>query len=352
MHVHLRGLKLSYKETVATGTKAAAVGGLTVVVDMPNTVPRLNTPRALEARLREIEEEAVVDVYMYAGIPEAPEEAAKLARYRRVVGFKVYPKDLEREEALRAAANQGLPIILHPELPEAERVVEVEEPRARDALRGCPLEAAAPYYLAHILDGVEPRLHITHASCPHTVKAAKDLGASVDITPHHLIYDTSTTMPQCYWKVNPPLRGREVRTALLNLLVEGSIDAVGSDHAPHAPWEKSEPLNCRPGISWLELWPSLVYSLLRPAYGSLGALKGLARLAYEAPRRILGLPPHAVEGGVANYTVLSLERTRFIGFRASKAPKDYHLMLPLSAETVLTVVRGKIVFSGFNPRGT
>lgn len=344
MHVHLRGLELSYKETVRTGTLAALRGGITLVADMPNTRPRLDTPEAIAARILEIAREAAVDVRIIAGIPRRPGDADRIARIPGVVAFKAYPEDLERPLQLMEAAGTGLPIILHPELPQAEGELERERLPSREAGRACHLEAASVGLLRDMV-GPDAVLHVTHASCASTVREARRAGATVDVAPHHLIYDyyRPPGMSDCLGKVNPPLRGPVERSLLLREVLEGRVDALASDHAPHAPWEKSEPLTCASGIPWLELWPWAVASLL----GGLGvwrALSTLSDLASAGPSRILGLPPRAVRGGEATYTLVRPVRWRFTGFEHSLAVRSYHFMVPLLGEPAGVVVRGRPVF--------
>jgi len=339
MHVHLRGLRLSYKETVRTGTLAALRGGITLVADMPNTRPRIDTPEAVRLRLMEIRREAAIPVLIIAGIPRSQEHAHKIARTPGVVAFKAYPGDLERERELRWAAETGLPIILHPELPEAEKAdLEREHLAARSAHRACHLEAAAVGLLRDLL-GRDARIHVTHASCPSTVREAGRHNATVDVAPHHLIYDARSppNMDQCLGKVNPPLRAPTERQELLNLLIEGSIDAVASDHAPHAPWEKSEPLACASGIPWLELWPMVLLSLLR-GLGLGRALVYLARLTSRGPADILGVPMPGSVGGPASYTIVSPVPGRFTGFAESRGVRRYHFMARLGGIIYTSII--------------
>jgi dihydroorotase len=166
------------------------------------------------------------------------------------------------------------------------------------------------------------------------------------VTPHHLFYSHASppNADECLGKVNPPLRSHLDRSVLVRELIEGRVDAVASDHAPHARWEKSEPLTCASGIPWLELWPWALLRLLLPL-GLREALSHLYRLAYDTPRRILDIPPHAEVGGLASYTVIHPEAWRWTGFRESRAIPYYHFMLDLYGVPAVTIVRGKVVYS-------
>ena len=336
LHVHLRGLRLSYKEDERSGTMAAAASGITLVADMPNTLPRLSTPSAVEEKLRALSEGSYVDYAVYAAVPDRPGDVEALLR-EPVVGFKVYPEDLGlRSASVSRALDLGRLVVLHPELPEAERV-SGEDGCERSELRGCWMESASVYLLARLGRG---RVHVTHASCPSTVRAAKELGMTVDVTPHHLFF--SCRMEGCYYKVNPPLRDEASRAELLKLLVEGAVDALASDHAPHSPREKDSPATCPPGFPWLGAWPWLVFRLVR-----LGVLP-LARFLYltsYSPARILGLKGYGElsPGSRANLVAIDMDATwRFAG-TYSKARYPHVFLEEMAGAPVAVYVGGELV---------
>lgn len=340
MHVHLRGLALSYKEDERSGTLAAARGGITLVADMPNTVPRLDEPSALARKLASLEENSVVEYMVYAAVPRDAEAVEKLASRPRVAGFKIYPSDLEKRWRVvnRLLGREDTLLVLHPELPEAERS-EYENLATRAYARGCHWEAAAPQLLADRL----ARLHVTHASCVSTLRAAKKVGATVDVAPHHLLAEPPRG-DGCLWKVNPPLRPWPEPWLLLNAVLEGMVDAFASDHAPHAAWEKSgDPLTCPPGIAWLEAWPHVLSCLV-----SAGALSvaEYARLVSTAPASILGVKRCLEPGCPASITVMRLGRGRFASVQYSKARSVPYFMWRTCSETVATFVAGRAVYLG------
>ncbi len=346
MHVHLRGLGLSYKEDEASGTRAAARGGVTLVADMPNTVPRLDTREALLEKLERLRRDAVVEALVYAAVPRDPRLLGELLSLPGVAGLKVYPRDLgERWPAVEEAlSREGLLVVLHPELPEAERG-DPEDPWARNGPRGCHWETAAVETVAGALAGA--RLHVTHASCPSTVEAAKRSGATVDVTPHHLFME-APRRGDCLHRVNPPLRGAAERTGLLKLLLEGAVDAVASDHAPHTPREKSgDPLACPPGIAWLEAWPHVLSCLV--ASGALDWME-YARLASTGPASLLGARRCLSPGCPASVTVLEPAYGRIGAPVESKARLVPYFMWRKCTETLATIVRGRIVYAAEPPR--
>lgn len=351
LHVHLRGLGYSYKETPRSGGWAAASAGITLVVDMPNTQPPSDEPGAVEAKLGELASQCPVDHGLYAGVPERPELVGGLAS-TPVAGFKVYPRDLaSRREALQAILSlRGMLVVLHPEAPWARRGDLQESPASRESHRPCWLEAHAVLDLASL--GGRARIHVTHASCPGTVEASRALGFTVDVTPHHLHWSLHTLGDPCLGKVNPPLRGHPDVWGLWRALLEGRVDALASDHAPHAEREKlGDPLACPPGFPWLELWPWLVFRLVR--LGILG-LREFLWLTSRGPALVLGLRHYGTleQGARANVVVLDPKPwRRFPGPRHSLARLTPALMERLAGAPLAVLVGGDPVYVDGEPAG-
>ncbi len=336
IHVHLRGLNQSYKEDEYTGTKAAVSQGITFLADMPNTSPRLDTPEALDLKLKAIKEKAQIPVKPYAAVPQKPETVEKLAR-KNIAGFKIYPSDLEkRVGSIKKILETGKLVVLHPELPEADGL-EAEDISQRGVIRGCHLEGAAVDMLASLSDNKSSRIHITHASCPETVKKAKEYGFTVDVAPHHIIYNYDQNLDNSTYKVNPPLRSMLDSHRLLQLIIEGRIDMFASDHAPHARWEKNDPLSSRPGIPWLEAWPSILRRVLvKP-----GALsqREFYQLTVWNPRKLIGVNTWETIVVYDPYY-----QGRYSGSRYSKAIPYYHYMLEYYGEARCVYWKGRLVY--------
>ncbi|MGC9210056.1 MAG: dihydroorotase [Acidilobus sp.] len=335
LHVHLRGLELSYKEDEESGTKAAVSSGITLVLDMPNTRPRLSTPDAIMMKLKALSANSYVDYGVYAGVPDDPRSVPDLAKLP-VAGFKVYPEDMGlRGAALQAVMKSGRLVVLHPELPEAERVADGEN-YWRGLARGCWLEGAAVNYLLGF--GKPARLHVTHASCPGTLYLSKAFGATTDVTPHHILFDYERA--GCTYRVNPPLRDPVTRSLLLKALVEGYVDALASDHAPHSSAEKSSWPHCPAGIPWLGLWPSLALELVS---AGLLQLTRFLELTSLGPARILGIDSWyglLRPGYRANVVILDLRyRGRFVG-TYSKAAYYHAFMAEVYAQPKAVFVGG------------
>lgn len=350
MHVHFRGLELAYKEDELSGGWAAASSGITLVVDMPNTVPPATTPEAVRAKLDALQK-APVDFGLYAGVPHSFRELEGLLGLP-IAGFKVYPADLAERPGMvrRLFSLPGRLVVVHPEAPWASRGDIAEESRTREAHRGCPVETLAVVEVAAWRP--RSRVHVTHASCPQTVDAARASGFTVDATPHHLFWSLIDARDPCLYKVNPPLRGVEWRMRLVQLLLEGRIDALASDHAPHALHEKTgDPLACRPGFPWIEYWPWLVFRLVKQG---ILKLREFLWLASRGPALILGLRGYGTlePGARANLVVVDPKPWRRVsGPRYSKARAIPALMEQIAGEPVEVWVGGSPVYRDGEPAG-
>ncbi|MDM7275690.1 MAG: dihydroorotase [Thermoprotei archaeon] len=351
LHVHLRGLELSYKEDEASGSLAALAGCVTAVVDMPNTKPPLKTPEALEAKLRALKYSSHVDYGVYAGIPYNVEDSQTMASMP-IAGFKAYPEDLEAPSrvlcsVLKASESRGLLFIVHPEHPELLKTPDYGFDRGIS--RPCHAEAAAVDEVSRLLSecGSKPRVHITHASCPQTILKAKAYGFTVDVTPHHLLLDSESFKPLnslwCESKVNPPLRGLVERSLLWRLLLEGYVDAIASDHAPHAPWEKMwlHPSQCSPGFPSLEVWPGALLRVFR----LLGAESLYAKLTSLGPSSILGLRGYGGLGSgfKASLSIFTPEPLEFHGGSYSKARISPYLGFKV-LKCLASIIRGRLSY--------
>ncbi|MPZ99910.1 MAG: amidohydrolase family protein [Dehalococcoidia bacterium] len=313
LHVHLREPGFEYKETIATGTLAAARGGFTTVCAMPNTMPPLDSRAAVESVLREAEASAHVRVlpigcitHGRAGKELAP--AGELAGAGVVAlsddGDAVADPSLMRH-ALEYSTRFGLPIAQHCEDPRLVGDGQMHEGwvATRLGLRGRPASAeetmvARDIALAELTGAHLHICHISTAGSVALVRAARERGTHVtaEVTPHHLtltheevafgrdyrqlLYDTNA-------KVNPPLREESDIEALVAALRDGVIDAIATDHAPHATMDKDIEFDlASPGISGLETAFGLSMRLVHSGDIDLAAL--IERLT-AGPVRAWGL---------------------------------------------------------------
>ena len=306
IHVHLREPGQSYKETIATGTAAAAAGGFTTVCAMPNTVPVNDAPeitRWMQARergaairvlpiaaaTRGSKGEAVTD---YAALKDAG-AVAVTDDGRPILG------DAIMLDSLRAAAAVGLPVIQHAE---DTRLSEGASMNAgalafRLGLRGMPIEAESSLVERDIdLVRQVPRahLHVAHISTRKALDAVRrarrdGLRVTCEITPHHFaLTEERVSLYDCNAKMNPPLRAESDRAAMIEGLLDGAIDAIATDHAPHAAHEKEQEFSLAPnGITGLESALGLAIRILHAQHKM--PLAKVVALLTTGPAQALGL---------------------------------------------------------------
>ena len=305
VHVHFREPGFSYKETIATGSRAAARGGYTAVCTMPNLNPVPDSVENLEVQRRLIGETACIHVYPYGAITvgEQGEVLSDLEGMApHVVGFSddgrgVQSDDLMRQAMLRAKAL-GKPIVAHCEVNALLRggYIHDGDYAKRNGHRGICSESEWGQ-IARDLELVKETgcaYHVCHVSAKESValirKAkAEGLDVTCETGPHYLVMDDSDLQEDGRFKMNPPLRGKEDREALLQGILDGTIDMIATDHAPHSAEEKSRGLEKSAfGIVGIETaFPILYTYLVKPGILSLDKL--LALLCVN-PRRRFGLP--------------------------------------------------------------
>ncbi|MBS1366563.1 MAG: dihydroorotase [Oscillospiraceae bacterium] len=305
VHVHFREPGFSYKETIATGSRAAARGGYTAVCTMPNLNPVPDSVEHLEVQRRLIEETACIHVYPYGAITigEQGEALSDLEGMAPdVVGFSddgrgVQSDDMMRQAMLRAKAL-GKPIVAHCEVNSLLRGGHIHDGDYAKAHghRGICSESEWGQ-IARDLQLVKETgcaYHVCHVSAKESValirKAkAEGLDVTCETGPHYLVMDDSDLQEDGRFKMNPPLRGKEDREALIQGILDGTIDMIATDHAPHSAEEKSRGLEKSAfGIVGIETaFPILYTCLVKPGILSLNKL---LELLCVNPRRRFGLP--------------------------------------------------------------
>lgn len=283
IHVHLREPGQGYKETIATGTAAAAAGGFTSVCAMPNTTP-VNDSVDTTRWMLSPERGAVIRVFPIAAatrgsMGEALTEYGALKAAGAVAvtdDGKPILKDSVMREALAAAARAGLPVIQHAEDTRmtANASMNAGAVAFRLGLRGMPVEAESQIVerdirmLSEVKDS-RGHLHVAHlstAAALEAVRKAKRNGLRVtcEVTPHHFVLtDENVGEYDTHSKMNPPLRAAADREAMLAGIVDGTVDCIATDHAPHAAHEKEQEFERAPnGITGLETALGLSLKLL------------------------------------------------------------------------------------------
>ncbi|KAF5055092.1 Dihydroorotase [anaerobic digester metagenome] len=311
MHVHMRGGPQSHKEDWETGSKSALAGGVTVVVDQPNTDPPLDSVERFLARVEDGKRRALCGFAVNAAVtPEADLEglfaAGAMAFGETFVAASSYGEALDEGDltsALRRINALSGCATLHLEEPAPGAPCTLEE---HDRLR--PLEGEW-HALKRVLSLSPPgmHLHCCHLTSPEAIRGARAAGATVEVTPHHLLLDLGKFAPgDARGRVNPPLRPPLASAALWNAL--GLVDVVASDHAPHTFDEKAVPFHDAPsGLPGVETMMPLLVARVRA--GAL-SIERLIDLTVTGPARILGIPPAGfTRGNRADFALYPLGET-------------------------------------------
>lgn len=362
LHTHLREPGFEDAETVETGTRAAALGGYTVVTPMPNTDPvsdHLAVVLEVQARADKAGLCAVVPAAAITKGLEGEElvEMGELAE----AGVRLFTDDhrgVQSARVMRTALEyaKAFDVVISQHAQDDTLADEAQMHEGHVAallgLRGAPREAedvavARDLALARLTGG---RLHITHLSSlgsAQMIASAREeaIRVTADVTPHHLVLtDTDLVDYDTRFKVNPPLRTEEDRDSLRRRLAVGTIDAIATDHAPHAVEDKEVEFDqARPGTTGLETALGVTLTeLVEP--GVLDLTRAIEALS-TAPARILGLDEHGgpvAEGLAANLVVFDPAAEWVVGERlfASKGRNSAFLGRTLRGRVVHTVLRG------------
>ena len=361
LHVHLREPGFSSKETIATGTAAAAHGGFTTVCSMPNLAPAPDTMENLQQQLDIIERDAVIKVLPYATITRkrAGDELVNFAELKPyVAGFSDDGTGVQTEEVMRQAmveaAKTDTIIAAHCEVDELLRggYIHDGEYAAKNGHRGICSESEWKQVERDIELAAEAgcRYHVCHISTKQTVELIRQAKArGVKITcetgPHYLTMCDMDLKEEGRFKMNPPIRSAEDRDALIAGLQDGTIDVVATDHAPHTAEEKSRGLErSAMGVVGIETSFAVIYTKLVKA-GIISLEKAVEVLA-EAPRKIFNLGGGLKEGEAADIAVFDLEKEFTVDPDTflSKGRSTPFEGWQLQGECYLTLVDGRVAY--------
>jgi dihydroorotase len=366
IHTHLREPGREDKETIATGTRAAAAGGFTAVCAMPNTEPVNDQAGITRFVLERARAEGVVRVYPIGAITKGSrgEEIAEYGDLREagcvalsddgrpVASARVFRRALEYARAF------GLAVIDHCEEPTLSEGAAMNEGPVATllGLRGAPAASEAitverDVVLAELTGG---RVHVAHASAAASVDAvrrgkARGVRVTAEATPHHLLLTDQAVKDTEYdaaTKMNPPLRSEHDRQALLQGLRDGTIDCIATDHAPHTVDDKRVEYD-RASFGVVGLETAVALCLDRLVGGRVIDLPRLVSLLSTQPARVLGLPGGSLaKGAPADVTVLDLARKRAVDPARfeSKGRNTPFAGWVLKGWPAATVVGGRIVW--------
>jgi len=363
LHVHLREPGQSYKETIATGTAAADAGGFTSVCCMPNTSPVVDSEEWVRW-LQQPERGALVNVFpIAAATRESKGEALTDFRSLQRAGAvavtddgKPILDDTLMREALQLSSQLNLPVIQHAEDTRlTEHACMHEGPTCfRLGLRGMPsaAESAIVERDVQLVQSTGGHLHVAHLSTADALKAirrAKRAKARVtcEVTPHHFtLIDENVGYYDTNFKMNPPLRSAADREAILAALADGTVDAIATDHAPHASHEKQMEFERAPfGITGLETALGLAISELHGKHKL--PIGRIVELFTAGPARVLNLRSRGslTVGNRADVTIFDpKKRWTFDAEESlSKARNTPFGGWQLTGKVIATVVGGRVV---------
>lgn len=364
VHVHLREPGFSQKETIATGTVAAARGGYTTVCSMPNLNPAPDTPATLEKQLEIIRRDAVVRVKPYGTITMGQRGCGELVDFAalapEVVGFsddgRGVQSDELMEEAMRRAAAVGKPVVAHCEVDELLKGGYIHDGVycREHGHKGICSESEWQQVARDIAlsEKTGCQYHVCHVSTKESVELvrqarARGLRVSCETAPHYLLLCDEDLQEEGRFKMNPPLRSRADREALVAGIQDGTIEVIATDHAPHTAGEKSRGLaGSAMGIVGLETAFPLLYKYM--VLEGVVTLEKLIALMAVNPRRIFSLEGGVDEGDAADFTVLDLGAKYAIDPETflSKGRATPFAGWDVEGRTVLTVVGGREVYNG------
>lgn len=361
-HVHMRDPGFTYKEDFRTGTAAAAAGGFTTVLDMPNTNPPTNTVKTFKDKIKIAEDKSLVDFGLHAGA-DNPKQIIELATLKPA-SFKIFMDIFDDDSIMDFFAElSNLPEIngfktivsLHAEDMEiVNRYTQMKKsegnlkPEAYTDARPPLAEEVAVSKAILMAKEFNLKIHICHASTRKSlnlIQRAKIDGCNItsELTPHHLFLDSSYfELFGNFAKTNPPLRSVDSKINLMDLY---KSDIIGTDHAPHTIPEKEENIwNAPPGIPGLETALPLILTQINRGKISFEELK---RLLCENPAEIFNLKNkgYLKEGFDADLVVVDMDRESIIN------PKNFHSKAhysPFKGQKVqgipiMTISRGNIV---------
>ncbi len=337
-HVHFREPGMEHKATMKTEAASAVAGGVTTVCEMPNTIPPTNTAAALADKIRRASEIKDCDLHFFFGITEeahlatlielmssTAEESIRLRS--RLAGVKIYldhsTGDQKIADALldgvfSACAAHDLVLVAHCEDPATNAQAAAQNTRtniaAHSLIRPAQSEVIAIERAIELAQDHDTKLHIAHLSTEGGIQAVRDaklegINVTCEVAPHHLFLTTDDyERLGTLGKMNPPLRSQKHRFALWQGIMDGIVDCISTDHAPHTLEEKQagEPLKAPSGVPGVETMIPLLLSVAAKHWPNPGeqnaacpklSYQDVVRLCFENPNRIFKLGKKSIAKG-------------------------------------------------------
>lgn len=364
VHVHLREPGGEHKETIETGTMAAAKGGFTTVCAMPNTNPVPDSIAQLNELYERIKEKAKVRVLPYASITKGlkGKELSNFQELAEAGAFAFTDDGVGIQEAgqmykaMKEAAKLNKTIVAHCEDMSLVYSGVVHEGKVdkRLKLQGIPSVSESVQIARDVLlaEATGCHYHVCHISTKESVRVVRDakkagINVTAEVSPHHLILcEDDIPENDGNFKMNPPLRSAEDRMALIEGLLDGTIDFIATDHAPHSEDEKSQGMEKAPfGIVGLETAFPLLYTHF--VKKGIMSIQQLIEYLTIKPAKTFGLPyGELIEGKTADIVILDLEKEKQIDPSTflSKGKNTPFTGWKCAGWPVMTIVEGNIAW--------
>jgi len=363
IQVHFREPGLEYKETIASGSKSAASGGVTTVVCMPNTKPVIDDITVAEFIKQRAQEQAYVNVLAYGAITKGQQgkEITEMALLKEagVCGFTddglPVMNSLVMRRAMEYASQLDLPIAQHAEDLNLSNGGCINEGKISTQLGVTGIPNASEAIIVErdllLLELTGGHYHVLHISTHQAIDAvrrgkAKGLNVTCEVAPHHfMLTEDAVLESDSLAKMNPPLRTQKDIDAIIAGLKDGTIDAIATDHAPHEPEAKNTPLSSAAfGIVGLETMLPLSLHLYHKKHLSLHDVLGL--ITYKAADIIRRPVGRLQKGAVADLTVIDLEQKWQINPEdfCSKSKNSPFDKFDVKGKAIRTIVAGQTVY--------
>lgn len=347
-HVHFRDPGMTHKEDFLTGTMSALYGGVTCVLDMPNTKPPVSDVETILSKKSAVRNRAYVDYGLFAALTPGCRPALMAPL---VPGFKLFMgsttgnilmnDDEDIASVMADVKATGKTLSVHAE--DDSMILKNPENSTQEHLRNRPLEAETNA-INRLGRYKGQKINICHNTSSECLKLSSEYGFTTEVTLHHLLFDTDRHRSAEY-KVNPPLRNSAVREALWKAFSEGKATMFGSDHAPHTSEEKEADFDSAPGgIPGVETTMPIVMNMVRQNTLSLSRAVSMGA---ENPGKVFGIGKGMIKAGYdADFAIFDLRKTSEINVKnlhGKSGHTPYGGMEAVFPQTVM--VRGQIQIS-------
>ena len=363
VHVHLREPGFTHKETIKTGSEAAAAGGYTQICAMPNTQPVMDNAQLVKEFYDTVRRDSKIKVYTYAAITHSlnSEELVDFKALKEAGAFAFTNDGLGVQtssvmyEAMQEAGKLGMAVVAHCEDNSLIYGGSLHQGKTSEKLgvAGIPNICESVQIARDVLlaEAAHCHYHVCHLSAKESVRAVRDakraeIWVTSEVTPHHLLLnEEDITDKNPNFKMNPPLRSKEDQQALIQGLLDGTIDCIATDHAPHSEEEKSRPLEKAPfGIIGSEHAFSLLYTEL--VKKGICTLEQLIEWITLKPAQVFGMQGGKIEANQpADFAILDLDASYIIEKPfVSKSSNTPFLGRKVQGTVTATIVNGKIIY--------